>query len=128
MHQLSLLDFIVDKSKPKNVFVLGNGESRDGYDLKQFRQWGKIYGCNALYRDFQPDGLISTDWAMMHEVYSSGYCSDNKCYFRQWKVLPYQFYDMMQYSGLEQNGLQELNKKLEEYKLPTVDKLSLIHI
>ena len=76
MQQLSLLDFVVDKNKPKNVFVLGNGESRDGYDLKQFRQWGKIYGCNALYRDFQPDGLISTDWAMMHEVYSSGYCSD----------------------------------------------------
>ena len=97
---------------PNNIFVLGNGESRHGYNLEQFRQWGKIYGCNALYRDFKPDGLISTDWAMMHEIYSSGYCFDNKCYFRQWKVLPYQFYDMMQYSGLEQNGLQELNKKL----------------
>lgn len=107
---------------PNNIFVLGNGESRHGYDLEQFKQYGKIYGCNALYRDFKPDGLISTDWAMMHEIYSSGYCFDNKCYFRQWKVLPYQFYDMMQYSGLEQNGLQELNKKLEEYKLPTVDK------
>ena len=51
---------------PNNIFVLGNGESRYGYNLEQFRQWGKIYGCNALYRDFQPDGLISTDWAMMH--------------------------------------------------------------
>ena len=100
MQQLSLLDFIVDRSKPKNVFVLGNGESRDGYDLKQFRQWGKIYGCNALYRDFQPDGLISTDWAMMHEVYSSGYCSNNKCYFRQWKLLPEQFFEMLQYTCL----------------------------
>ena len=107
---------------PNNIFVLGNGESRDGYNLEQFRAWGKIYGCNALYRDFKPDGLISTDWAMMHEVYSSGYCFDNKCYFRQWKVLPYQFYDMMQYTGLEQSGLDKLNKRLEELKLPTVEK------
>ena len=99
---------------PNNLFVLGNGESRHGYNLEQFRQWGKIYGCNALYRDFKPDGLISTDWAMMHEIYSSGYCFDNKCYFRQWKVLPYQFYDMMQYTGLEQSGLDKLNKRLEE--------------
>ena len=68
MEQLSLLDFIVDNSKPKNVFVLGNGESRDGYDLKQFRQWGKIYGCNYFYRDYQPDGLISTDWVMMRYI------------------------------------------------------------
>ena len=49
MQQLSLLDFIVDRSKPKNVFVLGNGESRDGYDLKQFRQWGKIYGLSLIH-------------------------------------------------------------------------------
>ena len=122
MQQLSLFDFLVDNSKPKNVFVLGNGESRDGYDLKQFRQWGKIYGCNALYRDFQPDGLISTDWAMMHEVYSSGYCSDNKCYFRQWKLLPEQFFEMLQYTGLEQSSMEQLNEQLKSLELDTVDK------
>ena len=38
-----------DLQTPKsNIFVLGNGESRDGIELKQFKQWGKIYGCNAL--------------------------------------------------------------------------------
>ena len=67
MQQLSLLDFVVDKNKPKNVFVLGNGESRDGYDLKQFRQWGKIYGCNALYRDYIPTYLFCIDGEMANE-------------------------------------------------------------
>ena len=110
-------------SSPKsNIFVLGNGESRDGIELKQFKQWGKIYGCNALYRDFKPDGLISTDWAMMHEIYSSGYCKENKCYFRQWKILPEQFYEMLQYTGLEQSSMEQLNEQLKKLDLDTVDK------
>ena len=112
-----------DLQTPKsNIFVLGNGESRDGIELKQFKQWGKIYGCNALYRDFKPDGLISTDWAMMHEIYSSGYCKENKCYFRQWKILPEQFYEMLQYTGLEQSSMEQLNEQLKKLDLDTVDK------
>ena len=122
MKQLSLLDLIMEANKPKNVFALGNGESRDGIDLNQFKQWGKIYGCNALYRDYQPDGLISTDWPMMHEIYSSGYCSENKCYFRQWKLLPEQFFEMLQYTGLEQSSMQQLNEQLKSLDLDTVDK------
>lgn len=70
------------------VFVLGNGESRKGLDLDVLRTHGKIYGCNALYRDYSPDALISVDGGMIHEVYSSGYCSENKCYFRGWNKLP----------------------------------------
>ena len=34
---------------PNNIFVLGNGESRHGYDLEQFRQWGKIYGLSLIH-------------------------------------------------------------------------------
>ena len=42
----------------KRVFALGNGESRLQLDLEKLRGHGKIYGCNAIYRDFIPDVLI----------------------------------------------------------------------
>ena len=34
----------------KKVFCIGNGESRQGFDLEKLRPHGKIYGCNAIYR------------------------------------------------------------------------------
>ena len=45
------------------AFCIGNGESRKGFDLEQLRPHGKIYGCNALYRDFTPDVLVAVDHA-----------------------------------------------------------------
>ena len=33
------------------IFCIGNGESRKDFDLEQLRPFGKIYGCNGLYRD-----------------------------------------------------------------------------
>ena len=77
------------------VFVLGNGESRLGIDLIGLKLQGKMYGCNALYRNFAPDVLICVDGGMQHEVYSSGYAVDNKCYFRTWNKLPEESYYMM---------------------------------
>ena len=41
----------------KNLFIIGNGESRKYHELDHLNLYGKIYGCNALYRDFTPDGL-----------------------------------------------------------------------
>lgn len=70
------------------VFVLGNGESRKKINLNTIKTFGKIYGCNAIYRDIAPDALICVDGGMIHEVYTSGYCSNNKCYFRGWTKLP----------------------------------------
>jgi len=43
------------------AFVCGNGISRQAVDLNQLRLLGKIYGCNGLYRDFEPDCLVATD-------------------------------------------------------------------
>ena len=37
------------------IFCIGNGESRKNFDLERLRPFGKIYGCNGLYRDFTPD-------------------------------------------------------------------------
>jgi len=68
------------------AFVLGNGVSRLQVDLNQLKQRGKIYGCNALYREFAPDVLISTDKAIAHTIQNSGYAEKHLMYTR--KPLP----------------------------------------
>ena len=50
------------------AFVLGNGTSRKDIDLHQLKEFGKIYGCNALYREFDPDYLICVDVKMILEL------------------------------------------------------------
>jgi len=57
-------------------FIIGNGKSRDGYDLEQLRSHGKIYGCNALYRSFMPDYLIAIDEAITEEIKASDFPSE----------------------------------------------------
>src|SRR6056300_391522 len=74
------------------VFVLGNGESRKNINLNLLKDRGSVWGCNGLYRDFTPDALVCIDGGMMHEVYSSGYCSKNKTYTRGWTKLPEEIY------------------------------------
>lgn len=64
-------------------FVLGNGVSRLAVDLNQLQQRGKIYGCNALYREFVPDVLISTDRAIATSIQNSGYAQNNLMYTRR---------------------------------------------
>ena len=55
------------------AFVLGNGKSRTGTNLKKLRKKGKIYGCNALYREFEPDYLIAVDPKMIFEICDTGW-------------------------------------------------------
>ena len=50
------------------AFVLGNGLSRKYIKLDHLREWGKIYGCNALYREFEPDFLVAVDSKMVIEI------------------------------------------------------------
>jgi hypothetical protein len=68
------------------AFVLGNGVSRLLVDLNQLKTHGRIYGCNALYREFVPDVLISTDRAIAHTIQNSGYAEKHLMYTR--KPLP----------------------------------------
>jgi hypothetical protein len=64
------------------AFVLGNGVSRRGIDLEQLRLYGKIYGCNALYREFTPDVLVATDRPIATAIQESGYAQHNEFYTR----------------------------------------------
>ena len=93
------------------VFCIGNGTSRDGFDLERLRPHGKIYGCNALYRDFTPDVLCAVDQGIMHEIYQSGYCNENEAYFRDWTTVPAHHYEMMLYAGLRQTEVDEVKSK-----------------
>lgn len=65
------------------AFVLGNGASRKSIDLNVLKAHGMIYGCNALYREFAPDVLVSTDPGISKEIQMSGYAKDNRYYTRR---------------------------------------------
>jgi hypothetical protein len=67
-------------------FVLGNGVSRRQVDLDQLKLHGTVYGCNALYREFVPDVLISTDNPISTHIQQSGYSASHTHYTR--KPLP----------------------------------------
>jgi len=90
------------------VFVLGNGQSRLGIDLKELRKHGKIYGCNAIYRT-NPDDidvLVGVDQGIMHEMYHSGICEKLPTYFRNWSKVPVDLYESMIKAGATDEDLK----------------------
>lgn len=50
------------------AFVLGNGTSRLSIDPLRLQKLGPVYACNAIYRDFTPNYLISVDYKMVVEL------------------------------------------------------------
>ena len=61
------------------VFLLGNGKSRENFDLERLQSKGTIVGCNAIYRDFSPDILVAIDSKMLVELNTTTYCQENFC-------------------------------------------------
>ena len=49
------------------AFIIGNGESRNIFPIKDLKDKGIIYGCNAIYRD-RPD-LCDNIVAVNQEMY-----------------------------------------------------------
>ena len=90
------------------IFCVGNGQSRKGFDLESLRPHGRIYGCNALYRDFVPDVLISVDHATMHEIYHTGYAWENEMWCRDWTKVPIHMYDRMLQGGIDKLEAESL--------------------
>ena len=99
------------------VFCIGNGESRQSLDLRMFKPHGKIYGCNALYRDFTPDVLTAVDHGIMHEIYQSGYCYKNECYFREWNRLPHQTFELTIYGTMDETEIKSVKKWFNTFKM-----------
>ena len=65
------------------AFVCGNGVSRQAVDLNQLKLLGKIYGCNGLYRDFEPDCLVATDKPIAETIQNSGYSNLHRFHTRK---------------------------------------------
>lgn len=68
------------------AFVLGNGISRQQIDLNMLRTLGRVYACNAIYREFVPDVLISTDSPISQRIQHEGISKQTQHYTR--KPLP----------------------------------------
>ena len=97
------------------VIVYGNGKSRLKYPVVSplpvvhMRHDDVItWGCNAIYRDVKVDHLVSVDYGMQQEIYTSGYAKENSCWFLDWNVLPPEF------SGLD--TLRSQHKVIHENK------------
>lgn len=98
------------------VFCIGNGESRKDFDLNKLKPYGKIYGCNALYRDFTPDVLVAVDGGIIHEIYHSGYSFQNECWFRNWKKISKKDYKKYVIGGdLNESETQILKQYFTNY-------------
>ena len=65
------------------AFVCGNGISRQAVDLTYLKTLGVIYGCNAMYRDFEPDCLVATDRPIAEQIQMSGYSKTHRFHTRR---------------------------------------------
>jgi hypothetical protein len=68
------------------AFVLGNGTSRKPILLPELHKNGKIYACNAVYREFAPDYLIAVDTKMILEIARNSYQLTNSVWTNPNKV------------------------------------------
>jgi len=67
------------------AFVLGNGLSRREVDLQRLRCLGKIYGCNAIYREFEPDVLVATDTPISEHIQRIEYANAH-CFYTRYPI------------------------------------------
>jgi len=65
------------------AFVLGNGISRQQVPLLVLQPLGPIYGCNGLYREFEPEALVATDRPIATHIQESGYAKNHRFYTRR---------------------------------------------
>ena len=75
------------------AYIIGNGPSRADVSLHTLE--GTTFGCNALYRDFAPDYLISGDSTIIKEICKSDYPSHSKCIFPDFDPVPKDYKEMI---------------------------------
>ena len=52
----------------KYVSIIGNGESRRGFDISPLKSFSTVIGCNAVYRDFVTEYLVCADRHMCQQA------------------------------------------------------------
>jgi hypothetical protein len=103
------------------AFVLGNGQSRLTLDLAQLAKAAPVYGCNALFREFEPAVLISTDAPISKAIQESGYSKQHVHYTRKplpdlgAKRIPQQYYGFS--SGPTAAGIAAIDRHRKIYLL-----------
>ncbi len=76
----------------KKAVVIGNGTSRLDFDLRELKKKHlkktiQTYGCNGLYKSFEPDFLVVTNSQTAGEVVSTGYCKNHVVYSSSPEIL-----------------------------------------
>jgi len=103
------------------AFVLGNGISRRDISVSDLERRGKIYGCNALYRECTPHALVATDTPIARRIQENGYPLSNRFYTRRPIVdsgalrIPQEYYRYS--SGPNALAIAALDKYKEIYLL-----------
>ena len=75
------------------AYIIGNGPSRKGLDLDTLE--GTTFGCNALYRDYPADYLVSGDSTIIKEICESDYPEEHQCIFPDFDPVPKEYKDMI---------------------------------
>ena len=80
---------ISNRQISNTAIVIGNGITRTGFDLQNFKKASGLlgaktvqtYGCNALYRDFNPDFLVAVgNNGIVDEIADRGYTNEHITY------------------------------------------------
>ena len=93
------------------AYIIGNGPSRKGLDSNTLN--GVTFGCNALYRDYSPDYLVSGDATIIKEICESGYPENNKCIFPDFDPLPKEYKESLLLGFQQTHNIKESN--IEQY-------------
>lgn len=103
------------------AYIIGNGLSRQGFDLDILRGKGTTFGCNALYRDWMPDYLVAIDDAITDEINSA---IDKGILKRDQFIAPpwTECYEEAEYSPLQRRSNAGMNAMKEAIRM---DKTSL---
>ena len=94
----------------KRVFLIGNGLSRKEFDLTPLKKYGKVYGCNAIWRDEldKIDVLTAVDNGVIHEIYHNGIAQKIPCWFRNWTKVHTPMYESVVEGMIGKQELEEL--------------------
>ena len=90
---------IVNEGHGKVAHVIGNSSSRKDFNLEFLNgqtggsqgvhSVGQSYGCNSLYKDFEPTFLVCVNRDICEDIVADGYAEDNIVYSNVSNILRY---------------------------------------